>query len=239
MIDFASRRRMMVDTQVRPSDVTEFPIIDAMLTVPREAFVPRDRVEVAYAGENLPLGDGRVILDPRTFAKMLETLDLGRKDLVLDIGMGLGYSSAVIARIAEAVVGLEDDEERADEAQSLLAENDADNVVVQKGTLHEGAPQNGPYDAMIIEGGISLVGLKCRKAEHRSPFVGEYLCDSLNALRVVHHGNVIQPFVCKHWCLSDASTRENACECAKEAASWALHGSWKPFARRFWMTARM
>ncbi|GGB25056.1 protein-L-isoaspartate O-methyltransferase family protein [Allosediminivita pacifica] len=154
MIDFASRRRMMVDTQVRPSDVTEFPIIDAMLTVPREAFVPRDRVEVAYAGENLPLGDGRVILDPRTFAKMLETLDLGRKDLVLDIGMGLGYSSAVIARIAEAVVGLEDDEERADEAQSLLAENDADNVVVQKGTLHEGAPQNGPYDAMIIEGGI-------------------------------------------------------------------------------------
>ncbi len=154
MIDFAYRRRLMVDTQVRPSDVTEFPIIDAMLSVPREAFVPRDRAEVAYAGDHVPLGDGRVVLDPRTFSKMLETLDLGRDDLVLDVGMGLGYSSAVIARIAEAVVGLEDDSERAEEAQTILSEHDADNVVVQTGALHVGAPENGPYDAIIVEGGI-------------------------------------------------------------------------------------
>ena len=107
MTDFATRRRMMVDTQVRPSDVTEFPIIDAMLSVPREAFVPSDRIEAAYAGDHVDLGEGRVLLDPRCFAKMLEAVDLSNSDLVLDVGTGLGYSSAIIAHIAEAVVAVE------------------------------------------------------------------------------------------------------------------------------------
>jgi protein-L-isoaspartate(D-aspartate) O-methyltransferase len=69
MSDFASRRVMMVDTQVRPSDVTKFPIIDAMLSVPRELYVPDDRREAAYVGENLPLGGGRVMLEARIFAR--------------------------------------------------------------------------------------------------------------------------------------------------------------------------
>lgn len=154
MTDFATRRRMMVDTQVRPSDVTEFPIIDAMLTVPREAFVPRDRIEAAYAGEHVDLGNDRVLLDPRIFAKMLDALDLTNRDLVLDLGAGYGYSSAVIARIAEAVVAVEDNEERAEEAQSLLSEHHADNVVVHGGPLTEGAAEHGPYDAIIVEGGV-------------------------------------------------------------------------------------
>nr|MDJ0823209.1 hypothetical protein [Paracoccaceae bacterium] len=88
MSDFTTRRRMMVDTQVRPSDVTEFPIIDAMLTIPREAFVPRDKVEAAYISENIELADARVLLEPRTFAKMLDALDLGNGqfDVFADIG---------------------------------------------------------------------------------------------------------------------------------------------------------
>lgn len=154
MPDFAERRRMMVDTQVRPSDVTEYPIIDALLAIPRELFVPRDRMDVAYASEHLPLGDGRVLLDPRVFAKMLEMLDLTREDLVLDVGSGLGYSSAVVARIAEAVVALDDDEARSTEAQSLLSDVNADNVMVTTGALAEGAPGNGPYDAIIVQGGV-------------------------------------------------------------------------------------
>ena len=154
MSDFATRRRMMVDTQVRPSDVTEFPIIDAMLTVPREAFVPRDRIEAAYAEEQIDLGAGRVVLDPRGFAKMLDALNLTNRDLVLDVGAGLGYSSAVIAHIAEAVVAVEDDASRASEAQSLLTEHHADNVILHEGSLAEGASEHGPYDAIIIEGGI-------------------------------------------------------------------------------------
>ncbi len=154
MTDYESRRRMMVDTQVRPSDVTEFPIIDAMLTVPREAFVPRDRMEAAYASEHVELGDGRVLLDPRLFSKMLDALDLSNDDLVLDLGAGLGYSSAIIARIAEAVVAVEDDGARVSEAQSLLSEHGADNVILHEGPLAEGAEKHGPYDAIIVEGGV-------------------------------------------------------------------------------------
>ncbi|EBA05842.1 protein-L-isoaspartate O-methyltransferase [Sagittula stellata E-37] len=148
---------MMVDTQVRPSDVTEFPIIEAMLTVPREAFVPRDRIEAAYVSEHVPLGGGRVLLDPRVFSKMLDALDISNADLVLDVGSGLGYSAAVIARIAEAVVAVEDDETRASEAQSLLSEHHADNVVLHEGPLDAGAAEHGPYDVVIVEGGVETL----------------------------------------------------------------------------------
>lgn len=157
MTDFATRRRMMVDTQVRPSDVTEFPIIDAMLSVPREAFVPSDRIEAAYASEHVDLAEGRVLLDPRVFAKILDALNLTNVDLVLDIGAGYGYSSAVIARIAEAVVAVEEDESLVDEAQALLTEHHADNVVLQAGALTEGAAEHGPYDAIVIEGGVEVL----------------------------------------------------------------------------------
>lgn len=157
MPDFTTRRRMMVDTQVRPSDVTEFPIIDSMLTVPREVFVPGEKIEAAYASEHVDLWPGRILLDARLFAKMLEVLDLGNDDLVLDIGAGLGYSSAVIARIAEAVVAVEDDDDQVAEAQALLVEQHADNVILHTGALTEGAPEHGPYDAIIIEGGVETV----------------------------------------------------------------------------------
>ncbi len=157
MSDYATRRRMMVDTQVRPADVTKFPIIDAMLEIPREAFVPRDRAEAAYVSENIDIGSGRVVLEPRTFAKMLDGLDVTNDDLVLDIGAGLGYSSAVIARIAEAVVAVEDDASRVKEAQSLLSDHHADNVILHEGPLTEGAPEHGPYDVIIIEGAVQQV----------------------------------------------------------------------------------
>ncbi|HBM57884.1 protein-L-isoaspartate O-methyltransferase [Salipiger marinus] len=156
MTDFAMLRRMMVDTQVRPSDVTKFPIIDSMLRIPREQFVPAELRDAAYAGRNVDLGGGRVVLDPRTFAKMLDALNLGANDLVLDLGAGLGYSAAVIARIAEAVVAVEDDEARVSEAQGLLSDH-ADNVILQTGPLAEGAPQHGPYDAILVEGGVQAL----------------------------------------------------------------------------------
>lgn len=157
MTDYAKRRRMMVDTQVRPSDVTKFPIIDAMLTVPRERFVPDALRETAYMGEHLPLGGGRVVLDPRMLAKMLEAADIDREDLVLDIGSGLGYSAAIAARLGEAVVAVEDDADRVAEAERLLSEIDADNVAVVEAPLVEGAAKHGPYDVILIQGGVETV----------------------------------------------------------------------------------
>ncbi len=157
MTDYAARRTMMVDTQVRPADVTKFPIIDAMLSVPREAFVPRGLREAAYVGENLDLGSGRVLLEPRTLAKMLDALDIRGNELVLDVGSALGYSSAVMARMAEAVVALEDDEAMSNEAQDLLLEHGADNVIAHAAPLAGGAPEHGPYDVIAVEGAVHEV----------------------------------------------------------------------------------
>ncbi len=157
MTDYASRRQMMVDTQVRPSDVTKFPIISAMLSVPRELFVPSDKVEAAYISENVELGGGRVVLEPRTFAKMLDALAFDGSELVLDVGAGYGYSSAVIAAMAEAVVAVEEDEDMAGESAELLSSINADNVIPHTGPLAEGATDHGPYDVIIIEGGVEEV----------------------------------------------------------------------------------
>ena len=157
MSDNSTRRTMMVDTQVRPSDVTKFPIIDAMLSVPREAYVPRNLRDTAYVGENLPLAPGRVVLEPRTLAKMLDALDISNVELVLDIGCGLGYSTAVIARMAEAVIAVESDESMAEDAQALLSDHDVDNAMVKAGALIEGAAEHGPYDVIILQGAVETL----------------------------------------------------------------------------------
>ena len=148
---------MMVDTQVRPSDVTKFPIIDAMLAVPREAFVPDAKREAAYVGENLDIGDGRVMLEARTLAKMIDALDIQPAHVVLDIACGFGYSTAVLARMCDFVVAVEDDEARAQEAQSTLSEQGVDNAAVMHGVLAEGAAKSGPYDIIILQGAVEQV----------------------------------------------------------------------------------
>ena len=157
MTDFKTRRKIMVDTQIRPSDVTKFPIIDAFLSIPREKFVPDGKREAAYIGENFQIGQSRVILDPRTLAKLLEALDVQKDELVLDIGTGLGYSSAIISLIAELVIAVEDDSNLTGEAEEILSEIGADNVVVQLGKLEDGAPEHGPYDIINLQGGVEEI----------------------------------------------------------------------------------
>lgn len=157
MSEFATRRVMMVDTQVRPSDVTKFPIIDAMLSVPRETYVPSDRREAAYMGENLPLIPGRVMLEPRTLAKLLDALDIQPDEMVLDLGCGLGYSAAVLARLAQTVVAVEADAAMASDAERLLSEQGVDNAILVAGPLETGAARHAPYDVITIQGGVEQV----------------------------------------------------------------------------------
>ena len=147
----------MVDTQVRPSDVTKFPIIDAMLSVRQENFVPRDKREVAYIGENLALGNGRVILEPRTLAKFLDALDISKDELVLDVGSGLGYSSALVSLLAEAVVALEESADWVRDSEEAFQEFGADNILVECGPLYEGAAKHGPYDVVFIQGAVERI----------------------------------------------------------------------------------
>ena len=153
MTDFAARRTVMVDTQVRPNDVTKFPIIEAMLNVPREQFVPISAREAAYVGGNVDLGQGRVVLEPRTLSKLLDALDVQPTDHVLVVGAGHGYSSAVIARMAASVVGVED---RADLVEAAVA-NAGGNISFMQTALAGGAPRSGPFDRILIEGGVEIV----------------------------------------------------------------------------------
>ncbi|SOH93393.1 protein-L-isoaspartate(D-aspartate) O-methyltransferase [Monaibacterium marinum] len=154
MTDFKAARTAMVDCQIRPSDVTRFPIIQAMLTVPREEYLPSEAQAIAYMGEHVDIGAGRVCLDPRVLAKLIDALAIQPHDLVLDIGCGHGYSTAIIARIAEAVVALEEDESLADAASSTLAAQGVDNAVVERGPLAAGAASHGPYDVIVFQGGV-------------------------------------------------------------------------------------
>jgi protein-L-isoaspartate(D-aspartate) O-methyltransferase len=150
-------RTMMVDTQVRPSDVTKFPIISAMLDVPREAFVPGAARPVAYMDGPLTLGPGREMMEARVFAKLLDALDIQRDDQVLIIAGGLGYSAAVLGHMAESVVMVEEDESLAAEAESTLTQHEVDNAVVLQGLLIEGAAKAGPFDVIVIEGAVETV----------------------------------------------------------------------------------
>jgi len=148
---------MMVDTQVRPADVTKFPIIEAMLAVPREDYVPTEAREAAYVGEDIALGENRVLLDPRTFAKMLDALHVAPGDVVLDLGCALGYSTAVLARMSEFVVAVEEDADWAAEAQATLSANGVDNAAVVARPLAEGAAKSGPYDVIVVHGAVQDV----------------------------------------------------------------------------------
>ncbi len=154
MTDFETRRRMMVDTQVRPSDVTKYPVLDALLEVRREMYVPDALRDVAYMDNSITLGENRIVLEARTFSKILDTLDIQQDEMALDIGCGLGYSAAVLGKLCEAVVAVEEDETLASEAEAILGSEGADNVAVVGGALTEGAAKHGPYDVIILEGAV-------------------------------------------------------------------------------------
>lgn len=155
MSDFSTRRVTMVDTQVRPSDVTKFPIIAAMLQVPREDFVPEAAREAAYVGQNLPLAPGRVVLEPRTLAKMLDALAIEPGEKVLIVGAGLGYAAALVDQMGGRVVALEEDAALASGAQSRLAARAG--VTVVAGPLAKGAASEAPFDVILVEGGVEAV----------------------------------------------------------------------------------
>ncbi|PWK55314.1 protein-L-isoaspartate(D-aspartate) O-methyltransferase [Roseicyclus mahoneyensis] len=147
----------MVDTQIRPSDVTSFTVIDAMLAIPREAFVPADARDLAYVGGPVPLTATRQLMEPRTIAKMLEALDITPADLVLEIAPGMGYTTALMARMAEAVVAVEEDASLARDAEVALSAQEVDNAAILTGALAEGSARNGPYDAIVLFGGVEQV----------------------------------------------------------------------------------
>ncbi|WP_306252760.1 protein-L-isoaspartate O-methyltransferase [Parvularcula sp. IMCC14364] len=152
-MDFATARKHMVDSQVRPNDVTNSALQQAMERLPRELFVPGNQQAMAYAELDIMLFPGRFLLRARDFAKLVHAAGIEQDDLVLDLGCGYGYSSAVLARISGMVMALEDSEEHAALAEAKLADLGLDNLVVLSGALTEGLPKQGPYDAIVLASG--------------------------------------------------------------------------------------
>lgn len=153
MTEFANLRTMMVDTQIRPSDVTKYPIISAFLEVPREAFLPPALQEIAYSEHEIILSETAHMLEPRAFAKLLDALAISKGESVLDIGAAQGYSTAILSKMAAFVVGVTD-EDLAAEGQTRLSELGYDTAVLQGGELAQGAAEHGPFDVIVIEGAV-------------------------------------------------------------------------------------
>ncbi len=157
MSDYAAARFHMVEGQIRPNKVTDHRLVEAMLDIPRELFVPKAARGIAYVDEDIAIGNGRYLMEPMVFARMLQEAGVQESDVVLDIGSGSGYSTAVLARLAATVVGIESDADLARRAGEALAEVGADNVVVITAPLTEGYPAQAPYDVIVVEGLVAEV----------------------------------------------------------------------------------
>lgn len=167
MVDYAAARHNMVESQIRANNVTDPPIVEAFGSVPRELFVPKQCRGFAYVDEDLRLGGGRFVMEPMVLARLLMLADIGPDDLVLDVGAGTGYGAAILARLACAVVAVEESEPLARTATETLASVGVDNAVVVEGPLNEGHSRQAPYNVILIEGGVEEipVGLKEQLAD--------------------------------------------------------------------------
>lgn len=153
----------MVESQVRPNDVTDPRILAAMLDLPRENFVPAERRALAYSDRDVQVksaganGPARQLLAPMTLGRMIQAANVQSGELVLDIGCGTGYSSAILSCLADSVVALECDEGLAAFASDVLPALQIANVAVVTGPLQEGYPSEGPYDVILVNGEIAAV----------------------------------------------------------------------------------
>lgn len=163
MVNFQEARRAMVDGQVRTSDVTHLGLIAAMLEIPREAFVPEARTAFAYLDRDVAIADAtatrpaRYLMKPAVLARLIQAADPNPRDRVLVIGAGTGYAAAVISRLAGEVVAIEEDQLLFREARAVLASLESRNITVINGPLPDGAPASGPYDVILIDGGVEIV----------------------------------------------------------------------------------
>jgi protein-L-isoaspartate(D-aspartate) O-methyltransferase len=158
MSDFSTARQKMVDCQVRPSDVTDIRIIDAMLAVPREAFVPEQQRAMAYLDLDLEVGGPasgkRFLIKPAVLAKMLQAAEITEADNVLVVGCATGYSAAVLAKLAARVTATEGDPDLAAKARGILA--GAGNVTVRAAAAADGEPADAPYDVIVLDGATEI-----------------------------------------------------------------------------------
>ncbi|MEW7006797.1 protein-L-isoaspartate O-methyltransferase family protein [Lentilitoribacter sp. EG35] len=167
-MDFAAIRQQMVDNQVRTTDVTEHRLLDALLSVPREEFVPEDKKVLAYIDADIELStEGRYVLEPSPLAKLIQAAEVRASEKVLEVGAGSGYVSAVLSHLADEVIALEIDSDLVTQAKDNLTAGGYNNVSVVSGDLAAGHKSNAPYDLIFVNGalGVEPVQLFTQMAE--------------------------------------------------------------------------
>jgi protein-L-isoaspartate(D-aspartate) O-methyltransferase len=161
MTDFSTARQKMVDSQVRPSDVTDLRIIDAMLAVPRELFVPENRRAMAYLDLDLDVSEAgspkRFLIKPAVLARMLQAAEIKDTDSVLIVGCATGYSAAVTAKLAGRVTATESEGSLAAGAAATLAKVGCGNVTARSGAAADGDAAGAPYDVIVLDGATEIV----------------------------------------------------------------------------------
>jgi protein-L-isoaspartate(D-aspartate) O-methyltransferase len=157
MFDATTARRLMVDGQIRTADVTEAALLDALLTVPREQFLPPALAPLAYLDADIPLGKGRALLRPMVLAKLIQAAPISAGARILDVGCATGYSAAILARLGAFVVALEEDADLAAAATAALAAVGAINAQVVVGPLVAGWRAGAPYDGILLNGAAEVV----------------------------------------------------------------------------------
>ena len=157
-MDYTRTRRNMVENQLRTNRIEDPRLLDAMLEVPRERFVPKAFRGVAYADEDLILPNGQHLIEPLALAWMIQNAAIGPDDVVLVLGCGTGYTAAVVGRLAATVITVVPDEVAARQIESLLDDLGSDNVVV---TISQdplaGAPDQAPFNVILLAGSVAEV----------------------------------------------------------------------------------
>ncbi|MCF3642429.1 protein-L-isoaspartate O-methyltransferase [Rhizobium sp. TRM95111] len=156
-MDYTVARTKMVDNQIRPTDVTSHAVLDAFLSVPREEFVPSSKRPLAYIDNDIEIAPGRFLMEPSPLAKLVQLAAVQPGDVVLEVGCGTGYASAILSRFSGSVVALESDEALAAEATETLARLGCDNVAVVTGDLMHGYAPEAPYDVILLHGAVEYV----------------------------------------------------------------------------------
>jgi protein-L-isoaspartate(D-aspartate) O-methyltransferase len=154
-MDYVALRNKMIDSQIRTTDVTSHSVLNALLAVPREAFVDERHKPVAYIDNDIEIAPGRYMMAPSPLAKMLQLAEISSTDRVLEIGTGTGYATAVLAHLAGHVASVESDAALAAKAKANLA--GIDNVTLVSGALEKGVAAHAPYDVIFVNGSVEAV----------------------------------------------------------------------------------
>lgn len=197
MIDFEAARNKMVENQIRTTDVTSHSVLRAFYNVPRESFVPEKSKVLAYIDNDIEIAPGRYLMEASPLAKLLQLAKVTKDDVVLEVGCGTGYATAILSHIAGTVVAVECDPALGAAATATLSALGCDNAAVITGELEKGYAAESPYDLIFINGSVEEV----------PEGLFNQLRDGGRLVTVVGYGNAstARVFLKEHGVLSEAS----------------------------------